>query len=100
MIAGAIVSAVLMVLGGAKAGRQQRRANDAEKQVEMLAHDRTKEGIVKAAKLQKAADKHKEKAATTRLRTEARLEEIGAKDETLADIADRFNKRKLRDSSG
>jgi biopolymer transport protein ExbB/TolQ len=96
-IAGAIVTAVLMVLGGAKVGRQERRAERAEKQFESMAHDRTKKGIDKAAKLQKAAVKHKEKAAATRQRTEARLQELGDKDETMADIADRFNKRKLRD---
>jgi len=98
-ILGAILSAVLMVLGGAKAGRQQRRADEAENQAEMLAYDRTKEGIVKAASLQKAAVKHKEQAAATRQRMEAQLEKLG-EDEELADIADRFNKRKLRDSAG
>lgn len=99
VIAGGILTAVLMVLGGAKAGRLQRRATKAEDQVTAMAHDKTKKGIAKAAKLQKAADKHKEKATATRQRTEARLEELGEKDETLADIADRFNKRKLRDSA-
>jgi hypothetical protein len=98
-IAGAVVTAILMVLGGAKAGRQQRRADHAEKKVEMLAHDKTKESIQLAAKLQKEAVTQKEKAAASRQRTEARLEELGAKDETLADIADRFNKRQLRDSA-
>ena len=99
VIAGGILTAVLMVLGGAKAGRLQRRADKAENQVTAMAHDKTKKGIEKAAKLQKAADKHKEKAAATRQRTEARLQELGEKDETLADIADRFNKRKLRDGA-
>lgn len=98
-IAGAIVTAILMVLGGAKVGRQERRADRAEKQAEALAHDRTKQGIEKAAKLNTAAKKHKDKAATIRKKTEARLQELGDKDETMADIADRFNKRKLRDSA-
>ena len=99
VIAGGILTAVLMVLGGAKAGRLQKRATNAENKVTAMAHDKTKKGIAKAAKLQKAADKHKEKATATRQRTEARLQELGDKDETLADIADRFNKRKLRDSA-
>lgn len=99
-IAGAIVTAVLMVLGGAKITRQQRRADNAERKITAIAHDKTKKGIEKAAKLQKQKDKHLDKAAATRQRTEARLEELGDKDETLADIADRFNKRKLRDSAG
>lgn len=96
-IAGAIITAVLMVLGSAKAGRSQRRADRAEKQVEALANDRTKLGIERAAKLQKQKDKHLENAAATRLRTQARLEKISEDDE-MADIADRFNKRqRLRD---
>lgn len=97
VIAGAIVTAIMMVLGTAKIGRQERRAERAEKKIEAIAHDKTKKGIQKAAKLQKTAVKHKEKAAATRQRTEARLQELGDKDETMADIADRFNKRKLRD---
>jgi len=99
-IAGAIVTAILMVLGGAKATRAQRRADKAEKKIESIAHDRTKKGIEQAAKLQKQKEAHLETAAATRQRTEARLKELGEKDETMADIADRFNKRKLRDSTG
>jgi uncharacterized membrane protein YcjF (UPF0283 family) len=95
VIVGAIITAILMVLGGAKAGRLQRRADHAEKQIEALAHDQTKQGIKKAAKFQKQKDKHKENAAATRLRTEARLEKLGEDDE-LADIAERFNNRRVR----
>ena len=98
VIAGAILSAVLMVLGGAKAGRLQRRADRAENKIETLAHDKTKKGIEKAAKLQKQKDTHLEKAAATRQRMKEQLEKISEDDE-MADIADRFNKRKLRDSA-
>lgn len=98
-IVGAIGTAVLMVLNSAQAGRLQRRADNAEKQVEALAHDRTKAGIKKAAKLQKQKDKHLDNAAAARQRTEAQLEKISEDDE-MADIADRFNKRKLRDNAG
>jgi hypothetical protein len=97
-IAGAILTAVLMVMGGAKAGRQQRRADRAESKIESMAHDKTKKGIEKAAKLQKQKDSHLEKAAATRQRMEAQLEKLSEDDE-MADIADRFNKRKLRDSA-
>jgi hypothetical protein len=97
--AGIVLTAILMALGGAKAGRLQRRVTETENQLTTLAHDRTKKGIEKAAKLQKTVEKHKEKAAVTRQRTEARLKELGEKDETLADIADRFNKRKLRNGT-
>ncbi len=98
VVIGAILSAVLMVLGGAKAGRQQRRADRAENKIETLAHDRTKKGIEKAAKLQKQKTSHLEKAAATRQRMTEQLEKI-SEDDGMADIADRFNKR-LRDSAG
>ena len=98
-ILGAIGVAIAMVLNGASAGRQRRRADDAEKRAEALANDRTKKGIEAAAELQKAAAKDKKKAAATRENMEAQLEKLSEDDE-LADIADRFNKRKLRDSTG
>ena len=99
VIAGAIITAVLMVLGGAKAGRSQRRADRAEKQIEAIAHDRTKKGIEKAAKLQKQKDTHLNKAAAARQRMEMQLEKISEDDE-MADIADRFNKRRVRVNTG
>ena len=97
VIAGAILSAVLFVLGGAKAGRSQRRADRAENKIETLAHDKTKAGIEKAAKLQLQKVTHLEKAADARQRMKEQLEKIGEDDE-MADVADRFNKR-LRDSA-
>ncbi len=94
-ITGAILTAILMVLGGAKAGRQQRRADRAEKQFEALLFNQTKENIDKAATLQIEVDLHKKSAAATRLRMEARLEKLGEDDE-IADIAERFNNRRVR----
>lgn len=98
--AGACLSAVLLVLAGARAGRQQRRADKAEKQVESLHHDRTKAGIEKAAKLQKTAAVNKERAAATRQRMESQLEKIGETNPELDAIADRFNSRRLRKPAG
>jgi hypothetical protein len=99
-IAGACLTAILMVLGGAKATRKEKAAKNLEKQIESMAHDKTKKGIEKAAKLQKKADTHKDKAVAARQRTEARLESIGGKDETMADIAKRFNGRRVRKQPG
>lgn len=95
VIGGAVLTAILMVLGGAKAGRQQRRANRAEHEIQELMFDQTKKGIDKAATLQIEADLHKKSAAATRLRMEARLEKLGEDDE-IADIAERFNNRRVR----
>ena len=98
-IAGAIVTAVLMVLGGAKATRKERTAKHLEKQIETMAHDKTKKGIATAAKKQRKKDALLESAAATRQRTEARLEKIGGQDETMADIAARFNGKRVRSRS-
>lgn len=98
-VAGAIGTAILLVLGGAKSTRLKKRADHAEKVAEIIIQDNTKKSIEKAAKLQEQATRDKAKAATITEAAEKRLEELGAKDETMADIADRFNKRKLRDSA-
>lgn len=94
-IAGAIVTAALMVLGSAKVGRDERKAKHLEDEITALAHDRTKKGIAVAAKKQKQKDKLLDNADVTRQRTEARLEKIG-EDDTMADIAERFNNRRVR----
>jgi len=63
-----------------------------------MAHDKTKKGIAIAAKKQKQKDKLLDSADATRQRTEARLEKIG-EDDTMADIAERFNNRRVRKQS-
>jgi len=95
VVAGSILTAVLMVLGGAKAGRQQRRADRSEKRAEELLFNQTKASIGEAAALQAEAMDHKRKAAATRQLMETRLERLGEDDE-IADIAERFNARRVR----
>lgn len=99
-IAGAIGTAILMILGGAKSTRLKRRADHAEKTAEILIQNGTKKNIEKAAKLKERADADKAKAATVVQAAEKRLEILGAKDETMADIAKRFNGRRVRKQSG
>jgi hypothetical protein len=99
-IAGSILTAVLLVLAGAKAGREKRRAEKAEKKVESLHFEGSKKSIEKAVELQKQVDSHKEKAELVKQGMEAKLEELGSKDETLADVADRFNARRVRKRPG
>lgn len=94
-IVGAIVTAILMVLGSAKVGRLQRNAKHLENDITALAHDRTKQGIEVAAKKQKQKDKLLDSADATLKLTEARLEKI-SEDDTMADIAERFNNRRVR----
>jgi cytochrome c-type biogenesis protein CcmH/NrfG len=99
-IAGAAVTAVLLVLAGAKVGREKRRADKAEQQAQAYHHQGSKKAIEKAAKLQAKSDVHKQNAEATRQRMETQLESLGEKDETLADIAERFNGRRVRKSTG
>lgn len=94
-IVGAIVTAILMVLGSAKVSRLQRNAKHLENDITALAHDRTKKGIEVAAKKQKQKDKLLDSADATLKLTEARLEKI-SEDDTMADIAERFNNRRVR----
>lgn len=94
-IAGACVTAVLMVLGGAKVGREERKARQLEGEIEALKHDMTKQGINRAAKLQEKKNTHLKKAETVLAQTESRLERI-SEDDTMADIAERFNNRSVR----
>lgn len=91
--AGAVLTAILMVLAGAKATRLTRRAEKAEKTAEIIVQDHTKKHHEKAAKLQAGAAKDKAKAAAVKEKSKARLEALGDHDETLADLADNFNKR-------
>lgn len=91
--AGAAVTAVLMVLAGAKATRLERRAKKAEQNAEIIVQDHTKKHHEQAAKLQAGAAKDKAKAAAVKEKSKARLEALGEHDETLADLAHNFNKR-------
>lgn len=91
--AGAVLTAILMVLAGAKSTRLERRAKKAEHKAEVIVQDHTKKNLEKAAKLQAGAAADKAKAAALKEKSKARLEKLGDHDETLADLADNFNKR-------
>lgn len=97
--AGAVVTAIMLVLAGAKAGREKKRAKKAELKVESLHQEKTKKSIEKAVELQAKVTLHKERAELAKQSMEAKLEELGGKDETLADIAARFNGRRVRKST-
>lgn len=98
-VLGAIGTAILFILNAMKASRLQKRAAHAEAIAENIIQDHTKKNIDKAAELQKKAASDKSRAKTAKEKAEAQLAAIGDKDETMADIADRFNKRQLHDSA-
>ena len=95
-IAGAVAGAVYLAFNAARASGLQKRAEHSEKIAENLIQDKTKKNIDKAAKLQAGAAKDKKKAVAVKAKAEKQLEKLSETDSTMADIADRFNKRKLR----
>lgn len=99
-VLGGLLSAILLVFAGTKASRATRRAKEAEAKSTALLHDRTKDNLEKAAKFQASAAKHKEKAALAAKEVEAHLEKLGGQNETINDIATRFNNKRVRRKSG
>jgi hypothetical protein len=96
-ILGAAATAVYFVVNAMRASGMEKRAANAEKNAENLLHDVTKKNIEKAARLQARAAKDKEKATAVKAAAVKSLEKLSESDNTMADIADRFNKRELRD---
>ena len=92
-LAGAVLTAILMVLAGAKATRLEKRANKAETDLQENIQDGTKKELAKAEKQQAGIAKDKAMAAKLKAKSKVRLEKLGDHDDTLADLADNFNKR-------
>ena len=98
-IVGAAAGAIYMVFNAVRASQLEDRAAAAEeREISMLSQGTTK-ALAKASKLQAGAAKDKESAAARRKNAEAHLEKL-SEDRTMADIADSFNKRKLRKQAG
>lgn len=91
-----VLAGIAFALAGVRASRESRRASRAEQQSELLLNDRTKRNVDRAEALQEAAQRHAAKAADARIAAEQRLIQLGDEDETLDDIADRFNSRRNR----
>lgn len=100
VIAGAIGTAILLVLNAVRASRLEDRANAGEQREAELLNSGITGNLVKASALQKEIAQVKDKAAVLRAKAETQLEKLSESDNTMADIADRFNKRKLRDQAG
>lgn len=97
-LAGVIGTAIMFAFNASKATRLTKRARAAEDRAENIIQDNTWKSLSKAEKLRKGVTLDKRKALTAKLEAERQLENIGGKDETLADIANRFNGRRVRNS--
>jgi hypothetical protein len=94
--------ATAMVLGFAAAKSVNKKASGKRK--EARAVDMMNTGISskihKGKKLLEAANKDKDAAIAADVAMENQLEKMGAANESLDAIADRFNSRRLRESTG
>ncbi len=94
VILGAVGAAIMMVMRAHRAGQMEAEVSQQETRVKNL-NKGTKADIREAQILQVGIAVKKEKAREVRKKSEASLERIG-QDETMADIADRFNNKSGR----
>ena len=94
MILGAIGAGIMMILNARRAGFLEAEVAQSEAKIKGL-NKGTKAEIQEAAKLQDSIDTKKIEARAIRKKSEANLNRIG-QDETLADIAKRFNGKRVR----
>ncbi len=96
-LVGMIGVAIMMVTRAYSAGKLEAKVDAGETKINQL-NKGTANDIQAAAVLQTSIDKKKVKARETRKKSEASLERIG-QNETMADIAKRFNGKRVRHRS-
>lgn len=94
-----IVSAVAIALLGRKATKLRAEVKGKESVATDLLNSGISKKLEKGKKLIEEADKAKNKGVAVRAKLEEHLEKIGGNDETIDDIAHRFNSRRLRHDS-
>ncbi len=94
VILGAIGAAIMMVVNAHRAGKMEANVKHQEGRVKEL-NAGTTDDIKAAARLQNNITAKKILAREIRHRSEASLERLG-QDETMADIAKRFNGKRVR----
>ena len=93
---GVFLAALLFALSAAAIRRQKALSDSATQQAEHRAATGARQSVEKAAKLTEKAERHKQKAEQARTTAEARLDRIGASDDTLADLVGDWNTGRLR----
>lgn len=94
VIVGAIGAAIMMIMNARRAGKMEAEVAHQETRIKEL-QDGTSAEIHEAAKLQLGIAVKKIKAREIRKKAELHQERIG-QDETMADIAARFNGKRVR----
>lgn len=99
---GVFLGAVVLAILGVRAASNRRRAKQAGELAQRSAMEHTKEGLRRAEEYKQVAEKHKSKAKRLEDQMEAKLDKLGKENESIDDVADRFNSRRrerLRNSS-
>lgn len=93
---GIVLGAVLLALAAGKAASKHKSAARKEQLGTDLLNSGISAKIAKGKKMVEAANVDKDKAVAAKQKMEAQLEALGDKNEDLADVANRFNKRSVR----
>ena len=88
---GAIIGAILFVMNGRKASKLLDRAKTAEDQADVLINSNISKEIERGHKLTEKANVYKDKSVRANKKTQDYLKLIGGADETIDDVASRFN---------
>lgn len=94
--AGIVLAAILLALAGQRVLKKKASGKRKEEVGTNMMNSGISKEILAGRKMLDAADKDKDKAIAAEAVMEAQLEKMGKGNESIADIADRFNKRKLR----
>lgn len=84
-----------MILAGRKATKLHARAAVKDETATNLLNSGISKEIARGKKMVDAANKDKDKAIIANLKMKERLEVLGEVDESIDDVADRFNSRRL-----
>jgi len=91
---------VLMILAGRKATKLHERAKAKDEAATELLNSGISKQLQKGKALIDSADKDKDKAVAAKKAMKEHLEVLGQNDESIDDIATRFNSRRVRERTG
>jgi len=95
-----IIVGVLLILAGRRATKLHERAKAKDEIATDLLNSGISKELEKGKRLVDAADKDKDRAVAARKEMEQHLESLGQNDESIDDIATRFNSRRVRRRPG
>ena len=91
-----ILTAILFALAGAKSVKKKKRAAKTQQRAEDLMNSGVSSKIHKGRKLMESANVDKDKAIAADKLMSKRLDEMSTKNDSIDDVAHRFNSRRVR----